>query len=66
MWFLVNLQQRVLWWPIHPLGLAISGTVFTTSVMWFNVFLAWLIKSMVLKYGGGAALSAKPACFSSV
>ena len=53
MWSLVTLQQRVLWWPIHPLGLAISGTVFTTSMMWFNVFVAWLIKSLVLTYGGG-------------
>ena len=53
MWLLVNVQQRFLWWPIHPLGLAISGTVFTTATMWFNVFLAWLIKSTVLKYGGG-------------
>ena len=52
MWFLVTLQQRFLWWPVHPLGLAISGTVFTTATMWFNVFLAWLVKSMVLKYGG--------------
>ena len=53
MWFLMGLQQRVSWWPIHPLGLAMGGTTFTFGVMWFNVFVAWLIKAVVLKYGGG-------------
>ena len=53
MWLLIWVHQRVLWWPIHPLGLAMTGTVFTSGVMWFNVFLAWAIKGLVLKYGGG-------------
>ena len=42
-------RQHLLWWPFHPLGFPISpvfGTVF------FSVFLAWLFKSVVLKYGG--------------
>lgn len=53
MWLLIWVHQRVMWWPIHPLGLAMTGTVFTSGVMWFNVFLAWAIKGLVLKYGGG-------------
>ena len=52
MWLLVNLQQRVVWWPLHPLGLAISGTTFTANMIWFNVFLAWTIKTFILNYGG--------------
>ena len=50
---MITLHHRVLWWPVHPLGLAMSGTVFTSGVMWFNVFLGWLIKGVVLRYGGG-------------
>ncbi len=53
MWLLMFVQQRVTWWPVHPLGLAISGTVFTSGFMWFSVFIAWLTKVVVLKYGGG-------------
>jgi hypothetical protein len=46
---LLALQHRVPWWPFHPLGFPI-GAVF--GRMWLSVFVAWLIKSLILKYGG--------------
>ena len=45
-------RYRFLWWPLHPLGFPIS-CVF--GRMWFSVFIAWLIKGVVLKYGGPKA-----------
>ena len=48
---LLMLQRRFLWWPLHPLGFVVSmDRVMDTN--WFPVFLAWLIKSVLLKYGG--------------
>jgi hypothetical protein len=48
---LILLQRRFLWWPLHPLGFVVSmDRVMGTA--WFPVFLAWLIKSVLLKYGG--------------
>lgn len=44
-------RQRLLWWPLHPLGFPI-GAVWLLNHVWFSIFLAWLIKSAVLKYGG--------------
>jgi len=49
MCLLMIARQRFLWWPFHPLGFPISA-VFGT--MFFSVFLAWAIKSVVMKYGG--------------
>ena len=46
---LMAAQYRFLWWPFHSLGFPIS-CVF--GKMWFSVFIAWLLKSAVLKYGG--------------
>ena len=47
---LLMVAQRVwLWWPLHPIGYPISSVF---SWMAFNAFLAWLVKSIVLKYGG--------------
>ena len=42
-------QRLWLWWPLHPIGYPISSVF---SWMAFNAFVAWLIKSIVLKYGG--------------
>jgi len=39
------------WWPLHPLGYVI-GPVWIMDHLWINMFLAWLIKVVVLKYGG--------------
>ena len=46
---LMAARQRLSWWPFHPLGFPISAHFGT---MFFSVFLAWVIKGVVLKYGG--------------
>ena len=38
---------------MHPLGFA-TGTFYTLNHVWFSVFLAWLLKSTILKYGGAS------------
>ena len=48
------LRQRLPWWPLHPLGFPIGANQMMNFV-WFNVFLAWLIKRFVLRYGGATA-----------
>lgn len=45
------LRQRFTGWPIHPLGYAIATTQ-SMDYMWFPFFLAWFLKSLVLRYGG--------------
>lgn len=51
MMLLVAARHRFLWWPLHPLGFAV-GAIDMTNVIWFSVFLAWLFKVTILKYGG--------------
>ena len=51
---LLVLQHRCPWWPFHPLGFPI-GAVF--GRMWFSVFIAWLVKVLILKYGGSRLYS---------
>ena len=45
------MKGRFLWWPLHPIGFPIMGTRVTNAI-WFSVMIAWLIKVLVLKYGG--------------
>jgi hypothetical protein len=51
MGLLMFMRARFLWWPFHPIGFAI-GPIWIIDQIWFTVFLAWLIKLCVLKYGG--------------
>jgi hypothetical protein len=39
------------WWPFHPIGYAISGS-WSINLVWMPLFFAWLIKLLVLRYGG--------------
>jgi hypothetical protein len=49
MGLLLLARRQWSWWPLHPLGYPISSVF---SWMSFNAFLAWLIKGIVLRYGG--------------
>ncbi len=37
--------------PLHPLGFAMSAT-WGVIILWFSMFIAWLIKAPLLRYGG--------------
>ena len=59
-------RQHFLWWPLHPLGFAVS-TISMTNYISFSVFLAWLIKTVILKYGGPVLFRrAKPFFFGLI
>jgi len=49
--FLYTMRTRFAWWPFHPLGYAM-GAAWPAIVYWFSMFLAWLVKLFMLRYGG--------------
>ena len=60
MGLLVLARHTLLWWPLHPIGYAI-GAVWLMDQLWFSIFLAWLVKILVMKYGGpGLFRQARP------
>ena len=51
MFLLTLLYHRFTWWPLHPIGFPIGCTEMVVRV-WFSVFLAWVVKTAALRYGG--------------
>jgi len=49
--FLVVMRTLYVWWPLHPLGYALCAS-WSLIVFWFPIFLTWLIKTLILRYGG--------------
>lgn len=45
------MRARYAGWPFHPLGYAMS-TSWTTMVFWFPMFIAWLLKWIIVHFGG--------------
>ncbi|MFC1713841.1 DUF6785 family protein [Candidatus Poribacteria bacterium] len=48
---LATLNRYFVWWPFHPLGYILGGE-WMLRYFWFSIFLAWMIKWIILKYGG--------------
>ncbi len=48
---MVIAHRRILRWPFHPIGLAVMG-IWLMRMLWFAIFIAWLIKTLVLRFGG--------------
>ena len=49
--FLQAMRIRFFWWPFHPLAYAVSSS-FEINLVWMPLMIAWVIKSVMLRYGG--------------
>ena len=48
------------WFPLHPIGLAFQHT-FGLRLYWFSLFIVWIVKIILLRYGGSRAyIAGKP------
>lgn len=45
------LRMRFPWWPLHPLAFAVTSS-WEINLVWGPLFLAWIFKSLILRYGG--------------
>ncbi|MBT3269493.1 hypothetical protein HN371_20280 [Candidatus Poribacteria bacterium] len=48
---LAALRMRYIWWELHPVGYAISGS-WAINPMIGSIFVGWLLKLLILKFGG--------------
>jgi hypothetical protein len=48
---LMVLRSRFYWWPLHPLGFPVADS-WICQQAWFSVLVAWLLKALVVKFGG--------------
>jgi hypothetical protein len=56
------LRLRYSGWPLHPVGYLLSAT-FPMNAIWFSVFLGWLAKTAIVKYGGSTLYRASRNAF---
>lgn len=45
------MRRLYVWWPLQPLGAALSVT-WIMCVFWFPALIAWLLKMAITRYGG--------------
>ena len=48
---LMAMRMRFFWWPFHPAGYALAIS-FAMDYFWFAFFISWLIKFILLRFGG--------------
>ena len=45
------LRASFVWWPFHPAGYALALS-YAMEYFWLPVFIAWLLKFLIVRYGG--------------
>lgn len=53
-WLLMVARVQFPNWPLHPVGYAISGS-WSMNCLWLPIFIAWLAKLSITRYGGHRA-----------
>ncbi|BCM93956.1 hypothetical protein IAD21_05851 [Abditibacteriota bacterium] len=48
---MMNARARFAWFPLHPLGL-IMCVPFAMHAMWISIFLGWISKTLITRFGG--------------
>lgn len=51
MGFLSAMRQRFVGWPFHPVGFCV-GSTWIMDEIWLTCFIAWLLKFLILRFGG--------------
>lgn len=49
--FLRVMRGNFLWWPFHPAGYALAVS-YAMDYFWFCFFIAWVLKSLIVRFGG--------------
>jgi hypothetical protein len=47
--------MKFLWWPFHPAAYAAASGSWAINYIWFSLFFAWIVKLLLLKFGGLSA-----------
>ena len=50
--FLFLMRMKFFWWPFHPAAYAAVSGSWAIAHAWFSLWLAWVAKLILLKYGG--------------
>ena len=50
--FLTWMRIKYVWWPFHPVGYAYAFTKRSAHWLWTPLFIAWVTKTMAIRYGG--------------
>jgi hypothetical protein len=54
------LKLHFTWWPLHPVGYLMTMT-YPTAHLWFSIMAGWLIKVVMVRFGGaGLYVAGKP------
>jgi hypothetical protein len=53
--FLQWMRVQFAWWPFHPLAFAVTSS-WEINLVWLPLFIAWLFKTIILRYSGRKGL----------